>query len=351
MSPPEQPPRWKGLVALAVSLVSLGAVVWWASKQDTPKFPSEPAHLALVGVAILVYAIATLVRGWRWHRVMHHARIDHRRVDAYSLVPVGYMGNTVLPARGGEVLRVMLLGERSGARRREILGSVVSERVLDAASLALLFVALSIAGIADNPLGASPAYLTAGALVLLGVGLWVYLRLRRAGRLGRFADLVRPLAGASRPLLGPLGVLLLAVTIGVWMLEALIFWLVGQSLSLDIAPFEACFVLVLTAFFSLIPAAPGYVGTFDAAILFALGALDVHGGQAFAYALLVRFVLFFPVTIVGLVLLVARYGGLRHVRQLRRAEQAGEAPPAPAPTSPATPPAPERAPAPLRGRS
>ena len=35
-----------------------------------------------------------------------------------------------------------------------------------------------------------------------------------------------------------------------------------------------------------------------------------------AYALLVRFVLFFPITVAGLVLLVTRYGGLG---QLRRA--------------------------------
>jgi glycosyltransferase 2 family protein len=319
VAPP--PARWKGLLALGVSLVALAAVIWWAAKQERPQFPSEADRLALVVGAVVIYVVATLFRGWRWHRVMHHAHLDHRAVDAYALVPVGYMGNTVLPARGGEVLRVMLLGERSTARRRELLGSVVSERVLDAASLALLFVMLSVVGIAGNPLGASPAYLTAGGLLLAAVGLFVYLQLRRAGRLQRFADLVRPLAGASRPLLGAAGAALLALTIGVWLLEGVIFWLVGESLSLHISLLEACFVLVLTSFFSLIPAAPGYVGTFEAAILFALGALDVHGGQAFAFALLVRFVLFFPITITGLGLLVVRYGGLRHLRQLRRAEE------------------------------
>jgi uncharacterized membrane protein YbhN (UPF0104 family) len=320
------PARWKTLAAIAVSVVSLAAVIWWAAKQDRPKFPHEADHLAMLVGAVVVYAVATVMRGWRWHRVMHHARLDHKPIDAYALVPVGYMGNTVLPARGGEVLRVLLLGERSSARRRELLGSVVSERVLDAASLALLFVALSVVGIAGNPLGESPAYLTAGGLVLAAAGLFVYLQLRRAGRLQRFADLVRPLAGASRPLLGSAGAALLALTVGVWLLEGLIFWLVGQSLTLDISLTEACFVLVLTSFFSLIPAAPGYVGTFEAAILFALGALDVHGGQAFAYALLVRFVLFFPVTVAGLGLLVVRYGGLRHLRQLRRSEEARTAP-------------------------
>ena len=62
------------------------------------------------------------------------------------------------------------------------------------------------------------------------------------------------------------------------------------------------------------PAAPGYLGTFDAAIL--LGVRLVAGGTraaALAYAVVVRFVLFVPITLVGLVALVVRYGGVRRM--------------------------------------
>jgi glycosyltransferase 2 family protein len=309
------PSRLSAVFAGAVSIVALAAVVWWALRQPAPRFPSEAADLALIGVAVLVYAFATLVRGWRWHVVMRNAALPHERADALALVPVGYMGNTVLPARGGEVLRILLLGDRTTARKREILGSVVSERVLDAASLALLFVALSVAGVAGNPMGIAAPVATAGALAALAVALAVYLRLRRAGRMQRLADMLRPVTRASRALIGRTGALLLAVTAGIWMLEALIFFLVGESLALDITLLEAAFVLVLTSYFSLIPAAPGYVGTFEAAVLFGLDALGVGGGTAVTFALLVRFVLFVPITVVGLVLLIVRYGGLRQLRR------------------------------------
>jgi glycosyltransferase 2 family protein len=126
---------------------------------------------------------------------------------------------------------------------------------------------------------------------------------------------VRPVARASRPLLGRWGAALCAVTLGVWWIEGFIFWLVAQSLELDVTIPEGLFLLVLTAFFSLIPAAPGYVGTFDAAVVFGLKAVGVVGGQAVAFALLVRFVLFVPITAVGLMLLVTRYGGLRQLRR------------------------------------
>jgi hypothetical protein len=73
---------------------------------------------------------------------MRSTHIQHRRTDAYGLVAVGYLGNTVLPARGGEVFRIFLLSERSTALKREVLGSIVAERLLDAT--ALVFAALSL---------------------------------------------------------------------------------------------------------------------------------------------------------------------------------------------------------------
>jgi hypothetical protein len=35
--------------------------------------------------------------------------VQHRRSNVYVLIIVGYMSNTVLPARGAEVLRIFLL--------------------------------------------------------------------------------------------------------------------------------------------------------------------------------------------------------------------------------------------------
>ena len=52
------------------------------------------------------------------------------------------MGNNVLPARGGELLRTFLLGARTQATKRTILGTIVAERVLDAVALGVILVVL-----------------------------------------------------------------------------------------------------------------------------------------------------------------------------------------------------------------
>jgi glycosyltransferase 2 family protein len=319
-------PGLRDLLAFVISIISLGAFVWWALHQKRPHFPTSAGHILLVAIAVALYAAATVVRGWRWHRVLNRAGVDHRRADALGLTVVGYMGNTILPARGGEVLRILLLGERSSARRREILGSIVAERVLDALVLVVLFCALTWSGVAGTHKGKLPAAIGLAAVGAGAIGLIFYIRLRKQGKLERFAEMVRPFVRASRLLFGRLGLALGAVTAGVWILEGIIFSLVGHSLGLGVDVLEGTFLTVLTSFFLLIPAAPGYIGTFDGALVVGLRAVGVTGGQALAFVLLTRFVLFVPVTVAGLVLMFTRYGGLRWLPTGRKAAPSSSEP-------------------------
>jgi hypothetical protein len=308
--------RWGWLGAL-ISVVTIGAFVWWALRQDPPHLPSSASALATLAGAVLVYATTIVVRGWRWHMLLRHSHVAHRAADAYALVPVGYMGNAILPARGGELLRVILLAGRSPARKREVAGSIVAERLLDAAVLALMFAALTWIGIAGSPVGQLAGWLAAGgvlALALLGVA---GMRARHHHRIAPHVHRLRPFVLASAQLMRPIGALLGATTVLVWCGEGVVFHLVGSSLDLPIGWIDGLFLVVLTSFFALIPAGPAYAGTFDTAAVFGLKALDVTGGAALSFALLARAVLFIPITVVGVVLVVTRYGGWRAVRRAR----------------------------------
>jgi uncharacterized membrane protein YbhN (UPF0104 family) len=220
---------------------------------------------------------------------------------------------------------VVLMAPRSEARKRELLGSIIAERVVDVVALAGLFAVMTLASVAGSPVGKAPAWVALGGGVVGVVGLALYLRERRRGRFEKFAATIRPVARASKILTRPAAVGLVAVTALVWMLEGVVFWLVGQSLGLGLDIVGGTFLVVLASFFALIPAAPGYVGTFDSAVLFGLHALKVTGGNAVAFAVLVRFVMFVPITIVGLVLLMTRHGGIRQLRSAARAEARAEA--------------------------
>jgi glycosyltransferase 2 family protein len=133
-------------------------------------------------------------------------------------------------------------------------------------------------------------------------------------------DVLRPLAGAPRALVSRSGLALLAVSFVIWALEATVYLFVAHAAGLGISGMSALYLVALTNLFAMLPAAPGYVGTFDAAVVFGVKAVGGTGSAAVSYLLLLRFVLFLPITIVGLVVLVTRYGGWSRLRSAVRLE-------------------------------
>jgi uncharacterized membrane protein YbhN (UPF0104 family) len=106
-----------------------------------------------------------------------------------------------------------------------------------------------------------------------------------------------------------------ATTLLVWACEAGLWWACGEAAGLELSAIEACYLLALASMFAMIPSGPGYAGTMDAAVIFGARVLDRAPSAALSYLLLVRFVLFVPLTLVGLVLLVVRYGGWAKLRK------------------------------------
>ena len=316
-------PRTKRLLLLAIWVIPIAGVVWWATKQRAPTFPSDAdGIMALVG-ALALYALATLMRGERWLHILRRSKVDATRSDAHALVPVGYMGNNVLPARGGELLRTFLLGSRVPTTKRTILGTILAERVLDAVALGVILVVLAAGLLRRLP---KPNE----TLVLVGVVLLVLLAIAAAIAFMRYRErlifvlrALAPMAAPSRQLLSRAGLGLLVVSLLIWCVEASVYIAVGHAVDITLSLQDGLAVVAFTNAAALIPAAPGYIGTYDAAVIFAVGAVsEAAKSTILSYLLLLRFVLFVPITLVGLVLLVVRYGGISRIRAARAAAKA-----------------------------
>jgi len=287
------------LLQAAFSLVALGAVVWWASHQDPPRIPHAGSALAWLAGGGALYAVATLVRAERWHRILHLTGVEAGRADCYGLTTVGYMGNNVLPARAGEALRVVLL---------------------DVIALAVILALTAYGVLSDRDVLPTdqPLVIAGAGVVVLALGALAFSVLRRRGALARFRDFARPLAGAPRALLGPAGAILLAGTFGLWLLEGGVYLAVAHAVDLDISASGALYLVALANFVAALPAAPGSIGTFDAAVAFGAKALGGASAAVIAYLLLLRFILYLPITLVGLTVMVVRYGGWTRLRSAAR---------------------------------
>lgn len=301
------------------SLIALGAVVLWAAHQDTPEIPSSAGSIAWIVGSILLYALATIVRAERWNRILELTDVKTARVDCYCLSVVGYMGNNVLPARAGEALRVVLMDTRTHAGKRTIAGTIVAERILDAIVLGTMLVVVAYGVLRGDVLPTDrPLVIAGGMVVALLAGLVGVTILRRKGALTQVRDFARPLLTSARAIRGRPGVPLLGATVVLWFLEGAVYLAVARAVELDISATGALYLVALTNFVAALPAAPGSIGTFDAAVAFGAKALGGSGAVVVSYLILLRFVLYVPITIVGLVILVVRYGGWARLRSAAR---------------------------------
>jgi uncharacterized protein (TIRG00374 family) len=294
----------------------VGAVVWWASKQPAPKLPRTRDDIAAALVALALYAVATCLRAERWRILLLDQGASPARSDMYGLTLVGFAGNNVLPARGGDVVRVVLGAPRAKTDWRTMVGTLLAERLLDIAVLASLFVflALTIAGGTGLPHGQTLAWLAVGLAVLVLLATAVVRGLVRRGLWDRLRAFVTPMLASTVALRGRHGALMLGLTALIWGIEGCVWYAVGDAANVGMSPIEALYVLALASMFALVPSGPGYAGTVDAATILGIKAVGGSSRAAVSYLILVRFIVFVPITIVGLIVAVARYGGFRRLK-------------------------------------
>jgi uncharacterized membrane protein YbhN (UPF0104 family) len=299
---------------VVVSLLALAGVVWWALRQDAPRLPRSGGEIAATAAAVLLYGIATLVRSERWHRLLLDEGATPRRVDTYALTCVGYMGNNVLPARAGDAIRMVLMAPRAATSKRTVIGTLLAERLLDVAVLVAIFLIVGYGLLGE--VGADKVEIV--LLVLAGLataGLVGYLVVRRNERMMAF---LAPIASATLGLRrAHHGLLLLGLTVVIWSIEAGVWMSAAAAVGFGMDPIEGLYIVALASVFSLVPSGPAYAGTQDAAAILGIRALGGTGAQAVAYIVMLRFVIVVPITIVGLALLAARYGGLGRLRGAR----------------------------------
>jgi uncharacterized protein (TIRG00374 family) len=274
-------------LVLVVRSVDIGAA--WVTLRGAE------AHWVALLVAFVVIDIG--LRALRWQALLSPVKRVPIRTTLASLL-VGYLANNVLPARLGELVRSHDLGQRTGISRSTILGTIVVERVVDTvvvvAIAAVAILVLSVRGIVASAVLVGLA-LTALLVVAIGVGIVAH-RLPGADRLREFVaqwprvhDVIRRLRAGLRVAsnVRTMGVAV-ALSIGSWTATVLAFAAAVQAIGVEPTMGQAALLAAGTNLATAIPAAPGYVGTFELAAVTIGGSVGIPAAPTLAFAVLVH---------------------------------------------------------------
>ena len=253
-------------------------------------------------LAVMVASLATVyIRAQRW-RVLLRPLGEVPLYPALSATAIGFGASSILPFRLGELLRPALLGRRAGVGMSAALSSVVLERLFDVLLVIACFLGVSLIYPEVPPEMRHGAFVLAG---LAAVGFIVLVVMQRhrerteavvarvldrlpdrlATRLGPLvASFMSGLAG-----LADLPTVLLVLWYSAYLWGVITLTFMFSFLALDthvplVAASLTTVVVVAAAVF--LPQAPGFVGTWQAGCVLALGLFGVSQEVAVGYSLL-----------------------------------------------------------------
>jgi uncharacterized membrane protein YbhN (UPF0104 family) len=300
-----QATRLRILLGIAISVAFLAVTVSRVDLLLVGRIIVEASLLGVVaGLGVVCGDVA--IRALRWQLLLRRfVVVPYRR--ALAFLCIGYLANTILPARLGDLARAYLAGTAFGAPRLATLGTIMVERVSDGlvmlATVIVVSAFVTTAGALQNTALALLLVGLAGLLVL-GVGVLVAGRLRmqetRAGRLVRdFVARVAAGAGALRTVGGAAGIV--GLTLAGLGSAVLIVVTVSRAVGLELSPAHAALTTAGLALSLAIPAAPGSLGTYEFVGVSILVALGYPAESALATVVLIHVSASLPPAIGGLI--------------------------------------------------
>lgn len=266
------------------------------------------ANYIFIVASALVILAAFGVRAMRWSWLLRPVRALNWQ-GLFSIVLIGFFGNYVLPAKTGELVRAYVLGKRESLSKSAILGSIAVEKTMDT----LILFGILLATLWTVPLPEDISNFEKIAAVFLIVVIGGMLLLAARGRrlsnlIVRALQFVFPwwkerVARMTHSFVDGLGVLyhgssigiVLGLSLVIWLMTTLNFWLIGNALGLDLPLYAYVIIVAVTNMSSFVPSAPGRFGTLEALSVFVLGLFGVDKNTAVLFPILLRVAQLVPI--------------------------------------------------------
>jgi len=284
-----------GLLYLSLRGISW-LIVWKTIRSISPIYGAASVAIGIIPMTL---------RAARW-RILLQAAGPVSYSTTFWAVAAGYFGNNFLPARGGELVRACIVRDRSPLALSYVLATALSERVADAVAL-VIFGAVTLAFLPQAQAWIRPlrgTFAVIGCLGLLGLAL-----------LPRFAQPVKKLLKpwprfqrvAEQILLGVQSfhnvtrlTQFTALTIFIWLTDAVATALLAFSLSIAMPVFLAMLLIVALSLSSALPSTPGYVGVYQFVAVMLLKPFGISPSAAIAFIVVTQAISFAVTGVLGL---------------------------------------------------
>jgi uncharacterized protein (TIRG00374 family) len=296
---------WVGLI---ISLVCLIASLWGINFNQTVQILSAiNGWYVFFAVLSVVLTLAAKTRRWQ---VLLETIKSHEYLRLFKILNIGVFVNSFLPARLGDVYRVLLAGELEDHKKSYLLGTILIEKMSDLAGLLvtifvlLFFIPMPAWLLAPVRISLIVTTILFGFIIFFGLKkdwLIVFLeKLTLKFKLSWINIQVRNGLKSFSNITHKSTFLKLFFWVGlITTMEAATNLLIFRSMNINLGIGAAFFVLVVLMIGISVPSSPGKFGVFHYLTVLALSVFDVPKEIAFSYGTLLHLVVYLPNVVLG----------------------------------------------------
>ena len=306
-----------GILGIVLSI----AVVWFIiDKYDIKQSLNiiKKTPISSFVIMIIIYLSTFYFRALRWKFMLADIDVFKLRFLLKSII-LGFAGNNLIPARGGELLRMEFFSRKTKISRTTSLTSIVLEKILDALILLAFLICAGfmldeINDILLNTIKIASFIFLPITILLISIRIkgdkiirWIGQRSSKVFLL--LTNLISKFYAALTFMKTDINTLkILGLSVLIWSLEGLVFVIGIKAIGInDSTILVGIIALCFVNFGILIPSSPGYIGIFQAALIISLSLFSISSEESLAAAIIIHSCQFFPITILGLIIIFTNY--------------------------------------------
>jgi len=310
--------------SLAIGILLLVALIWWTGIDKIGAAIGSASPLWLAAAAAVILPVYIL-RAIRWKLLLSPVKKNVRVSNTFWSTAVGSMVNTLIPIRLGEFVRAYTLGEKEGTGFAPGLSSIVVERTLDLIGLLsigivtmfLVSAQADLSSLAVNIFIAVAVFIVVVlAVIIVGIKkeeLIIRILTRITSKIPlvkkytiRIADfassLIKGLKGLSQnPKMFATNI---SLTWILWLIQTSAIYLTFTAFNYPMPFVAAILGGTLMSLSHILPATPGYVGSYEAFWAIIFFSLGVPENLLLATAVISHLIGLLPIVILGCISVV-----------------------------------------------
>ena len=218
--------------------------------------------------SILLYA-TIWIRALRWNIIL-----DKNFYNLFKIQMIGYFANYTLPLRVGELLKSVLLGEKSNISKSYVFGTIVIERFLDMFLLFLMIlVALLISPVSSIDNTPLYKYLLVVSIVLCL--FFLLFKILKVIQIKFLQDLISNFILAYEKMNFKQFIYSNLLGVIIWIIYWINVDIIFQAFGVNVDWYQSLLVLIVSSLTLSIPSLPGALGTFHLAVKLTLSSLSI----------------------------------------------------------------------------